>query len=182
MVAPPALADFKTYLNKTSSSEDAELTHYLNAAQALAENRAGTFATTTRSETINCRGNGINLSYRPIVTVTSLTPLLNTWPSFATADVAWDARAGTVWRRDLGTLAGAWTVAYTAGWAGDIPENYWLATLIIGEHLWLTQRGSSAVPGRGGEEVGQIPGASYSMPWRAAQLLEDDGIFYGGIA
>lgn len=182
MVAPPVLADLKAQLNITVATYDAKLTEHLNAAQKIIENRVGPFSTTSFTETVNCRGNGINVSYRPIVTVSSLTPLLNTWPSFATADVAWDPRAGTIWRRDLGTLAGAWTIAYTAGWAGSIQDNWFQAVLVVGQHLWELQRGSGTRrPGSTADEQVQVPGAGFSIPRRALELLED-GIYFGGIA
>ena len=182
MASAPTLADFKTQLSITTSSYDTALTSYLAAAQKLVENRIGPVATASFSETVNARGSGLNLSYRPIVTITSLTPLLNTWPSFATADVAWDSRAGTVWRRDLGTLAGAWTVAYTAGNAGVITDSQWLAILLVGQDLWKNRRGAGTMrPGQIPEEA-VIPGAGYMFPDDVQALLDADGLYYGGIA
>lgn len=165
MAAAPTLAEFKTQLAITVSTYDTALTAYLASAQSMVETMInGTIATTSYSEVVNCRGNGLNLSHRPLVTVDSLTPLLSTWPSFASTDVQFDPKAGTVWRKDLGTLAGAWTVAYTAGYGGVIPQNWWLAIILIGEDMWKTRRGSGTRRPGSGEPDDLQPSGAYAFP------------------
>jgi hypothetical protein len=182
MAAAPTLAEVKTQLNINNTSSDAQLTAYLAAARSLVESRiGGPITTSTFSEVVNVRGNGLNLSFRPLVTVTSLVPLLSTWPSFTSTDVAFDPRSGTVWRKDLGTLAGAWTVSYTAGYADTIPQNWWLAIMLVVQEMWETRRGAAAPNGLAGDDSYTVPGAGYLMGSRVAALL-GDSIYYGGIA
>lgn len=186
----PTLPDVKQQLNITGSTHDELLNAYLKSALALVEARVGPSTVRAFTEVVNVRANGVNLSYRPIVSVDSLVPLISTWPTFAATDVSFDARAGTVWRKDLGTLAGAYTVSYTAGWA-TFPENYFLATLVTVQHLWRTQRGGSGRPNQGGtDEVTvslngtisrALAGGSLSLPTAALELI-GDGIYFGGIA
>jgi hypothetical protein len=51
-----------------------------------------------------------------------------------------------------------------------IPPEATLATLIIAEHLWQTQRGDSARPGVDDEGMMDAP-RGFAMPRRAEQLL-----------
>jgi hypothetical protein len=69
-------------------------------------------------------------------------------------------------------LTGRVMVTYVAGLT-EVPANYGLASRIIVQHLWQTQRGSAGSPGVGGLET---PGAGsysygYAIPNRAIELL-----------
>lgn len=186
----PTLPDVKAQLKIEGSSNDELLNRYLNSALALIEARVGPSSVRTFTEQITARSMGLNLSNRPIVSIVSIDPLLDSFPAFTGADVNFDARAGTVWRKDLGTLVGAWEVEYTAGWA-VFPDNYYLATLITVQHLWRTTRGGSRRPSQGntddlsvtfgGQISRAIKGQSVQLPAAALELL-GDSIFFGGIA
>lgn len=187
----PTLPDVKSQLAIDGAEHDELLVRYLNASLRLIEARVGPSSVVAKSEVVTGHGEGINLSYRPLVTVDTLTPLLDSYPSFVAADVAFDPRAGTVWRKDLGTLVGTWTVDYTAGWV-SFPDNYYLATLVTVQHLWRTRRGGAKRPSMGnaddltvtfGSSMSRVVknGNTVTLPAAALELL-GDSIFYGGIA
>ena len=186
----PTLTDVKAQLNVTGNDHDELLNTYLNSSLRLVEARVGPSSVQTFTETVGGRGTALNLSYRPIVSITSLTPQLAGWPSYTGADVEFDARAGSVWRTDNGTLAGRWDVVYEAGWA-TFPDNYHLAVLVTVQFLWRTQRGGSRRPDQGGvDDVNLRLGVgvsrlmrrdSFTLPAQAEMLIAD-GIYFGGIA
>lgn len=186
----PTLSDVKTALNITGSTYDDLLYVYLNAALKMIEARTGPSSVVTKTETVQTNSNMLLLRYRPVVAITSITANLTGWPDYTAADVAFDARSGAVWRKDMGTLAGSYDVTYTAGWE-TFPDNYHLATLITIQHLWRTQRGGSKRPNQGGTDelslhIGSgltrtLQGGSITLPAAAIELLIDSP-YYGGIA
>lgn len=186
----PTLTDAKAQLNVTGNDHDELLLRYLNASLALVEARVGPSTVQTFTETTSARGTALNLSYRPISAITSITPQLDGFPTFTGADVEFDARSGSVWRTDFGSLAGRWDVVYDAGWE-VFPDNYHLAVLVTVQFLWRTQRGGSRRPDQGGtDDVNLRLGVgvsrlmkrdSFTLPAQAEMLIAD-GIYFGGIA
>lgn len=177
----PTLPDVKAQLGINGSSEDALLALYLKAALRLVEDRVGPSSVTTFTEIINSHATSLLLTKRPVVSITSITPKTDTWPNVEVADVAFDSTAGTVWRTDLGTLAGVYEVVYTAGWT-DWRENWCIAVLVTVQHMWRTQRGSSRRPTQGGvDALGGRASEPEALPPLARELTSD-GIYYGGIA
>lgn len=187
----PTLQDVKAQLNITTSTNDELLERYRGAALALIEARVGPSTVQTFTEQVTVKSFGINLKYRPVVSITSITSLFDSYSNLAATDVEFDERAGTVWRRDQGTLAGAWEITYTAGWS-TFPDNYYLATLVTVQHLWRTTRGGSSRPSQGNPDDLSITfgslgravranGQAITLPAAALELL-GDGIYFGGIA
>lgn len=186
----PTLTDVKSALNITGSDQDQLLELFRSSALKLIEMRVGPSTVNTYTETVNSHANALLLSWRPVQSITTVTPNINTWPSFAPTDISFDARSGIIWRKDLGTLAGSYDIAYTAGWA-TFPDNYHLATLITVQHLWRTQRGGSKRPNMGGTDdlnvhIGSgltrtLLGGAITLPAAALELIAD-GIYFGGIA
>lgn len=188
----PTLPDVKAQLNISGSAQDILLNTFLQSALTLIENRVGPSTVREFTEQVETQALGFNLSKRPLVSITSLTPLMDSWPTYNVADLEFDERSGAVWRKDHGTLAGRWTVVYQAGWA-SFPDNYHLATLITVQYLWsTTQRGGSRRPDQGaGVDSAQLRiGSGMTRSIRrdtltlpaAAEMLIADGIYYGGIA
>ena len=167
-MSAPTLADVKTQLNITSNADDAELQSFLDAAQAMVEARVGTFAPTEVTETVRSRGALVLLTRLPVQSVTSLVATAPSTTTYATADLAWTG-AGVVRLANGGSLAGEWVATYDAGLA-EVPANVRLATLIIVQHLWKTQRGGARRPGMD-EDALTVVGAGYALPNRAAELL-----------
>lgn len=187
----PTLPDVKAQLNITGGANDVLLNRYLNAALALIEARVGPSSVRSFTEQVTTRSFGINLKKRPVVAITSITSLLDSYANLAAADVEFDSRAGTLWRRDQGTLAGSWEIVYTAGWE-TFPDNYHLATLITVQHLWRTTRGGSRRPSQGDPDDLSVTfgslgravranGQAITLPAAALELLGDSP-YFGGIA
>jgi hypothetical protein len=186
----PTLTDAKNVLNIGTGNYDELVSLYLKSALKLVESRVGPSSVQTFTESVTTKSTGLLLSTRPVVSITSITPNLNVWPSYTAADVAFDSRSGVIWRKDMGTLAGSYDVVYTAGWT-VFPDNYHLATLLTVQHLWRTQRGGSQRPSVGaGDELSVTFGAgvsrtlnaqSITLPAAALELI-GDSIYYGGIA
>lgn len=186
----PTLTDVKEQLNISGSTNDVLLGRYLAGALKLVEARVGPSTVRAFTEQVTVRSVGINLSYRPLVTLTSFTALRDGQETIDVANLEFDARAGTVWRRDNTSLVGSWEVAYTAGWA-EWPDNYHLATLVTVQHLWRTTRGGSKRPSMGntddlsvtfgGQISRAVKGNSITLPAAAIELL-GDSIYFGGIA
>lgn len=186
----PTLTDAKAQLNITGSAQDELLSVYLNSALKAVEARVGPSSVQTFTEQVTAHSPAFNLSKRPVVSLTSVTPLVDGWFTHAVTELEFDERSGSVWRRDHGTLAGRWEVVYEAGWA-TFPDNYHLATLITLQHLWKAQRGGSRRPDQAStDEVPIRIGAGMSRALRrdsltlpaAAEMLIADGIYFGGIA
>lgn len=187
----PTLPDVKAQLNITTGTNDVLLNRYLNAALGAIEARVGPSSVQTFTEQVTSRSFGINLKKRPLVSITSITALLNSYANLTAADVAFDSRAGTVWRRDQGPLVGAWEVVYTAGYA-TFPDNYHLAVLVTVQHLWRTTRGGSRRPSQGDPDDLSVTfgslgravranGQAITLPAAALELL-GDAPYFGGIA
>lgn len=186
----PTLPDVKAQLKITSGDQDELLNAYLKAALRLVEARVGPSTVREFTEQVTVRSAGINLSYRPVVALTTITTLRDGYVAPEVTDLEFDARAGTVWLRDNGSLAGSWEITYDAGWA-TFPDNYYLATLVTVQHLWKTVRGGGRRPNQGsGDELNITFASSVSRTIRAnsiqlpaaAMELIGDGLYYGGIA
>lgn len=170
MALVATLAEFKRHLNIPSSntSNDTELTDVLTAASEIVEKIiGGPLAVTSFTQRYSTRDSVIVPNYRPLVSVTSITPDYGTALDSSTYTV--DTGAGTV-SSSYGTW-GSGTLVYTAG-LSSIPYRVKLAGLIIGKHLWETQRGA----GRPGDADEYVPPAGYAIPRRAQELLEYDQI------
>lgn len=186
----PTLTDVKAQLNITGTSNDALLNIFLNSALKLVEARVGPSTVQSFTEQITVRAPAFNLSYRPLVSITTLTSLGNGWPTLTASMLNFDERSGSVWRIDHGPLTGQYEVTYTAGWA-TFPDNYHLATLITVQHLWKSHRGGTRRPDQG--SIDDVPvrigdGMSRALTKQSltlpvmAEMLIADGIYFGGIA
>lgn len=189
-MAVPTLPDVKAQLKITGGDQDELLNAYLKAALRLVEARVGPSTIKTFTEQVTGHGGGLNLSYRPITEITTITALRDGYVAPAVTGLKFDARAGTVWAYDNTTLVGSWEITYKAGWA-TFPDNYFLATLVTVQHLWKTTRGGGRRPNQGsGDELNITFASSVSRTIRAnsiqlpaaAMELIGDGLYYGGIA
>ncbi|MFI2650201.1 head-tail connector protein [Micromonospora fulviviridis] len=164
---PVTLDDLKRQLNRavTDTTDDVELQLYLDAAVEAVENILdGPVQVKRITETHRANRAGVILPHKqPVVSVASLSY----------GGSALDAGAYTV---DLGagTVAlGYWgtdpyTLVYDAGYA-NLPAGFRLAILIIAQHLWRTQHGGTRT--RAGDDPVMMPGMSFAIPARAAELL-----------
>ncbi|MEW2250395.1 Ig-like domain-containing protein [Streptomyces sp. NPDC006975] len=171
-IAIVSLARTKAQLNIPASdtSQDDELRGFINGASLAVERQLGTVVA-RRSFTERCRADAygqVLLSHVPVLAVTSVQSVdgTSTW----TADgLSVDSETGIV--TGVPALRGTVDVVSTAG-LRIVPEDYQLATLIIIQHLWETQRGrAGAVPG-GSDEPEYFSGRGFAIPRRAVELLD----------
>lgn len=174
MALVATLAEFKAHLNYTSpgAADDTELTNHLTAASEWMERTiGGPLAVTSFTEQVKVTGWWITPTYRPLVSVTSLTPELGGVldPSSYVLDAV---RNGI--RIRWGALTGWYTLVYTAGLAA-IPAHVKLAGLILAAHLWQTQSGGGGLPVPG-DDAAPTYGRSFAVPNRVKELLATDVI------
>lgn len=167
-----ALADLKNQLNIPSSdtTNDTELTIYLNASNEVCEALVGPSASTSFSELYGADDGLLILMHRPVIAITSVTPTSGAVLASTAYTLDKDRNAVQI---NAG-LPGQWTVVYTAGWT-SIPARAQLAQVIIGQHLWETQRGGMVPSAFAPQEMVTLPGMGFAIPRRAAELLASLG-------
>lgn len=166
------LSEFKTHLNITRTNDDAELQRTLDSAEGWVNHHTaghlggGTITLTARS----LAGCSLVLPAARLASVVSLTDPLGRPATFTGAELH-DLQAGVValpYRQ-----RGTWTVVAT--FDAEIPDDLRLGTLIIGKHLWDTQRspgrGEGARPGFGPGSEMATPPMGFAIPRRALELL-----------
>jgi hypothetical protein len=165
-----SLADVKTQLNKTSTTNDDELRSYILSATENIEGTVGICAIRSFTE----RANGSDtlvLTNRPVVSLTTITPVYTWSPTIAVADVDTHLDTGVITHLNGWPFWGPYNVTYKAGRAVVQPSAR-LAGMLIVQHLWETRRGQSSNPRYGGEDdTVTLPGWGYAIPNRAAELL-----------
>lgn len=184
---PVTLDEFKKHLNLTTGagSEDAELTLALEAATEAIEQHVGPLVTREVIDRVYPSRNGyLILSQAPVVSVSSVTEVVD---GVATAIVGLDVDTRVTLNGsgifDLGhwaTSARQYEVTYTAGLGAEaaVPARFKMAVMIVGEHLWETQRG------RAGRNAGRFGTSEdeqssdflrgFAIPRRALELIEFD--------
>jgi hypothetical protein len=176
-----SLPDAKDHLNiaRANTQYDALIQIWLDTIESEIERAIGgpviTRAVSERVEATD-GGRALPLRKRPVVAITSITSLM-AGQAIDISDVEVDPNANIA-RHRLGWpfLAGGFgppvlTVAYTAGLGTSVPAQVSAAARIILDHLWAIQRGPSARPSAGGEDVSQVFGMSFAIPNRALELL-----------
>ena len=174
------LQDGKDQLNipQSVTTYDNEIQSYIATIETSLEAMTGgpliSRAVTERGE-LDGTCTVLQVQQRPLVSVTSITPVATGIAADLSAGLDLDKGAGIIRAMGGRTLAGSWnapvTVVYVAGWGTAAPAAFNLAARMILQHLWRTQHGPSARPGMGGEEMAVLPGFGYAIPSQAADLL-----------
>ena len=171
------LAEAKAQLDIETATHDTELQVYIDGLTTAIEAHVGPVENRSVTETVDSRGPRMALMQVPVVSLTSLTPVLNGGAAVAVADLHLDGPTGIIRRLDGAYFCGGpWTAVYTAG-RGSVPATIKLAALILLQHLWRTQYGASrGLSGIGGGDdfsvTEPVPGWGYAVPNRVLQLLE----------
>lgn len=169
------LDDAKAQLNITDDSQDAELQAYIDGLTPVIEGIIGPVENRTVTETVRGTGAALALQQVPAVSLTSLTAQLTGGTSYNVAGLHLDGATGIVRRLDGGYFTGGpWTAVYEAG-RGTVPATVNLASRILLQHLWSTQRFSRGGLAGGGDDYSvtePVPGFGYAVPNRVLQLLE----------
>lgn len=170
-VAIVSLADAKKQLNATGTGDDDEIRGMVTGASLAVERELGTIvARRTFTERRTASGGRLLVSNVPVLALVSAASSdgSTTW---AVDDLDVDEATGLVAAVSGPVLAGDVEMTYTAG-LRIVPEDYQLATSIIVQHLWETQRGRyGAVPG-GSQEPEYMTGRGFALPRRALELLD----------
>ncbi|MGW0169556.1 head-tail connector protein [Streptomyces sp. NPDC003343] len=171
------LDDAKAQLNITSGNDDTEIQAYIEAVTPVIEEYVGPVEAREVVENQNAGGGRRVLVLRttPVLSLTSVQPLLTGGASYPVDGLVPDLGTGEVFRRDGGVFRGLLQVTYQAGRAGDVPATINLAARILVQHLWRTQRParSAGLPG-GGDDYSvsePVPGFGYAVPNRVLELL-----------
>lgn len=182
------LAEVKTHLNKTDSSDDAELQGFVDAATPIIENIGGPVIQRTIVEYYDGGQSRLELNSLPIVSVTSIietygqTNYTLTEVTLGGASTGFgftmDYLTGQVIRRAYNAEArfpvGANNVqvTYVAGRTA-VPANVRLAALMLIQHLWSTSQlnRNGGRPSFGGDDS-FTAGAGFAVPNRVRELLQ----------
>lgn len=169
-----SLADARAQLNMraTEAGDDDELRGFIGASARAVERELGRVVVRRSfTDRFTVSGSATELLLRN-VPVLSLTSVVS-----ADGSATWnvgslqpDGETGLVTVKSGAAFTGVLDVAYQAGYA-VIPENYRLASLIILQHLWETQRGTMGIQLGGGEDMA-FASRGFAIPRRALELLD----------
>lgn len=166
-----SLADAKRHLNIPlgDSTSDEELRGFIEAATPVVEDVVGPVVARAYTE-VHASGSLLVLGYSPVITLTSLVPVLTNGTTYEVADMDVDSEVGVVRRLDGGRFCGPIRVVYRAGRV-IVPANISQGAKEVIRHMWDTQRGhSGARPGFGEEEF-VTTGSGFTVPRRVMELL-----------
>ena len=165
-----SLADAKTHLGISVSTNDEQLRQILDVSSQICEDRTKLVwrRRTVTAEVHSGAGTPyLRLFKAPIVSVTSVTE-----NGAAVTDYVIDAPTGTLQR---GTTLAAWywwpgqgniSVTYVAGPPGGVvPANIQHGVRQLVRHLWNYQRGGSNVPRQAGADSEVDPRSGYTVPY-----------------
>lgn len=164
------LDEFKAQLDRTDSTDDAELRLYLEAATSQVEWLVGPLSPVTVTERY-VAGGFISLRQTPVISVTSVAPVTY---GAAGADIG----VGDYYADVAGNgivmhgypYRGEFEVEYRAGRTA-IPSDIKLAGLIIAQHLWAVQNARFTIESPGTDQMAMAPGSGFTIPYRALELL-----------
>jgi hypothetical protein len=190
-----SLASAKKYLNIPSSdtSNDDEIRDWLSAITPMVEDIVGACIPRTvvdmglgASQMASLQGDmaffgsgaansAITVRTTPVISVTSVvSTYTNSGRTYATAElVVINDRGQITLKNGWPFIGGPWTATYLAG-RTRIGPNITQAVKIILGHLWQTQRGAGSPAYLGGDDLVVAPGAGFSIPNRAQDLLNAD--------
>ena len=173
------LADAKDQLNipQAVTTYDAEIQSWIATIGTSMEAMTGgpliNRSVTERAE-FTCDLMSLRLRQRPIVSVTQIVSI----PNGAVVDISGgldiDPLAGVVYTKGgwaFSAFSPLATVTYVPGWGVQAPPAFNSAARIILDHLWETQHGPATRPSLGPVDITPVPGFSFAIPSRAAELL-----------
>lgn len=170
-----SLADARAQLNMgvTESSDDDELRGFIGASTRAVERSLGKVVVRrsfTDRFTVSGAAPSLLLRNVPVLSLTSVVSA-DGGTSWDVGSLQVDGEIGLVTVSSGPAFTGMLDVAYQAGYV-VIPENYRLASLIILQHLWETQRGAMGVQLGGGDVDMALASRGFAIPRRALELLD----------
>lgn len=175
--APPlvSLADARTHLGLSQTTNDDQLAGYLQTASRLAEDYTGkAWRRTAITKTFDGRSRTTLRLRTPVISVTSV---VEDGVTLGSTYYALDAPRGLLYRSGYGWSSYTpqnVTVTYVAGPSdGLVPESIRHGVLEMVRHLWETQRGRAGMPARGGDSEWS-PDQGFSVPRRVQELWDHE--------
>lgn len=165
-----ALADFKSYLNMTSTTtSDGELQKRLDSAEAAACRRFGAFGADTYTDRVSGGRPVISLPRRPLVSITSMIPVYG-GGAVDTTKLYLDRDGGFVEYAD-GSSFGSdrYSVTYIAGWE-TVPADLADAVFELGRYLFKPQRMTSRRTSA--QTTEQEPGLLGPLPYSVEAVFQ----------
>lgn len=165
------VAEAKADLNMTSAVSDAEVQSFLNRAEAALARKVGPLAATATTSRVRGGDWQLVLPVTPVISLTSVTPAGGT--ALTVGDL-YVSPEGLVEYALTSTWfpSATYTVVYSAG-RTTLPDDLKNAALRLTAHMWETQRGGGARPGRPAMEglANTLPGSAYMFPHRVNELI-----------
>jgi hypothetical protein len=169
-----SLRDGKTTLNITTSTHDEEIRDLIESTTAAVEYLTGPIVRQTVIERHN-GGSTIVLRESPVISLTSIGPVLASGTTYNVNAVDLDNATGVLQLLDGSSFTGQVLVTFVAG-RTIIPAALRDAGRMILKHLWSIQNGPhGGLPSFSADTTGDftvIPGLGYSLPNRALELLQ----------
>lgn len=168
-----SLDEAKAQVNDDDTVDDDEIRGYVRSATDIINARCGFSIPTIITETVSGTMAGspkLVLSQTPVLSLTSITPQNQgvIAPSLSVVDL--DGPNGILSLTNQTTFPSQLVVVYVAGRA-YVPNALQDACKIIVQHMYLTQRGPSLIPGMGGDDTSFNPLFGYAVPTRAEELM-----------
>lgn len=165
------LADAKTHLNITGSTNDTELQAFIDAAEAAIGKRVGPLTSTSVTARVDGCAPALVLPTAPAISLTSVTPVGGS--ALTLADLYLDTETAVIqWNRYGWFTADRYDVVYAAG-RSTVPLDLLQAVKEMVRYLWDTQRGNA--PASSGilpdSEPAFDPTSNASLWWRVEQLI-----------
>lgn len=184
-----SLQDAKAYLGETGTQQDDEIRAFAQVATEVVESIVGPCTPQTFTEEVGTTGGSpvLLLSKRPVISITSITSVFGSTPTWATGALLVNKSTGVVQLLSGGSFySGPFTVVYSAG-RTVVPDKFTHAAKKMLWHLWRSQRGQtvdSPLPDFVGDE-GEFTGApsfgpGFGIPNEVRELLARDEVM--GIA
>ena len=182
-----SLVDAKAHLNIPAdrTEDDEELRRFVEAVTEVVERDpewgVGPVVARSYIDRIHpCDTRALVLRHRPVLSITTVTAVLDGGTDYDPVGLDIDQDAGIVIRKAAAGLwftGGPWDVTYLAG-RRQMPANITHAGRIILQHIWSTQRSRDIrrPPAALASDMTEVRGGglTFSVPRRAVELLGAD--------
>lgn len=173
-----SIADAKLLMSKslTKHTDDGEVLAFIQSATDIVNAECGYTLPTTFVEPVPASKSGrgmraIVLSKTPVLSVQSITPLMQGMPTIDISTLNINKDSGVIYLANWFVWFGPQLVTYTAG-RSYVPPSLQDACKLIVSYLWETQEGGAvAVPGVGGNDTMTYNGMP-GFPTRALDLMK----------
>jgi hypothetical protein len=165
------LAQAKTHLNITVTTDDTELQTIIDSAEAVLTRYCGPLEETVTTERSPGGVYTLVLRKSPVISLVSVTPYQGA--ALTLTDLYLDPATGLVtYNSGAAFTSMYYTVVYSAG-RSSCPADLLQAVKELVRHMWDTQRGRLAPGGpRASDSASNtLPGAGYLLPFRVQELI-----------